>query len=291
MREITCVREERKAWSMTLVALASHFEATSGGLFLHLRSRDALHKVRSVSEGERWDEETLRAFFHYRKPELDDNTIMAPVRAGHRVIGVLALARERPFERGVGREATEALKVVGSWVGCQREIAGQRAECAVAKAALAGIKPKDLAYRILHQVRRFIDYNHGAAIIGIPEDGMGRILARQVAWGKGKSDLVGRTLPIEWKDVPAGKNPAILVPGAGPLWDALCALREEGSPPKQSIMICRLAGRGEDVGLVEVSSSVPGFFIEYDIGVLARYRPYLAWCARSLVQDRGSPHG
>lgn len=294
IKQVAGVREERKVWSLTLDALASHFEATAGAVLLQRRSSGNLYKVKSIGEGGIWRKDTLLAFFHNRKPDLDANTVMAPVRAGNRVVGVLALGRGRGFPMGAGRKATEILKVVGEWTACRRELAVERAGCAIGKAALGHVKPKDVAYRILHQLRRFIDYDHGATVLGSVDEATGRVLARQVAWTKGRSDLVGETVSIGWKDLPPGPDAAILTQTTSSLWDTLDRLREDGSPPKKSVMIGSLTDDGETPGLLEISSSTSDFFLDNDTATLSRFLPYLAWCVRSMKnipESTGGSHG
>lgn len=291
IKQVAGVREHRKVWSLTLGALASHFEATAGAVFLHRRSRGDLHKVKSIGDCEAWQGQTLLDFFHNRKPELALNTIMAPVRVGGQVVGVLALERVGGFRKGVGREATEILKVLGYWAGCRRDLAEHLAECAVGKAILAHVRPKDITYRILHQLRRFMDYDHGSTVLCITGEVTGRVLARQVAWTKGRSDLVGRTVSVRRKDMPPGPDAVILNQATSQLWDSLDGAREDGSPPKRSIMIGCLIDEGERLGLVEVSSRRPGFFLDKDVATLTRFLPYLAWCVRCMRDNPESRGG
>ncbi len=288
LKQVTRVREERKVWSLTLGALASHFEATAGAAFLYRRSHGDLCKVTSFGPGEPWHEDTLLAFFHNRKPDLDANTIMAPVRVGTRVVGVLALGGAKAFRRGAGREATEILKYVGQWTGCRKELAVGRAECAVGKAVLGHVKPKDVIYRVLHQLRRLIAYDHGATVVGALDGGGGRVIARQVAWTRGRSDLVGGTVSIRWEDVPPGPDASILTQSTSSLWDTLGRLREAASPPKESIIIGQLNDNGRRLGLVEISSSTSDFFLDDDTATLSRFLPYLAWCVRCIGDTPGS---
>ncbi len=294
IKQMAGVREERKVWSLTLGALASHLEATAGAVLLHKRSSGDLYKVKSIGEGEIWRRDTLLDFFHNRKPELDANTVMAPVRVGNRVVGVLALGRAGGFRRGVGREATEILKCVGQLTGYRRELGVERAGCAIGKAALGHVKPKDVAYRILHQLRRFIDYDHGASVLGALDEATGCVLARQVAWTKGRSDLVGETVSIGWKDLPPGPDAAVLTQVSSSLWDTLDRLREDRSPPKKSIMIGPLTDDGERLGLIEISSSTSDFFLDNDTAILSRFLPYLTWCVRCMKdvpESTGGSHG
>jgi hypothetical protein len=282
IKQVARVRQDRKIWALTLDALASHYGA-AGTVLLYRKREGDLYKVRSVGKQVRWDEQPLLDFFHNRKPELDATVVMAPVRLGNRVIGVLALARTDPFLRGAGREATEVLKVIGLWMGWRRDLALREAECATGRAILGRVAPKDVAYRILHQLRRFIDYNHGASVLGFAGEGSARVLARQIAWMEGRSDMVGKAVEIRWSSIPKGPGGSILREGVSPLWNELERVKEAEAPPKKSIMIVRLADDDGDVGLVDVSSTIPVFFLDNDLEVLSRFLPYLTWCVRRMA--------
>lgn len=285
LKETGGVREERKIWSMALVAIATRFGADSGAVYLYRRGRDDLYKVRSLKGVEVWDGETVRAFFHNRKPELSANIVMAPVRAGRDVVGVLVLGGGTSFEAGVGKEATEMLKTVGSWVGLRRDLARLQAECAAGVAAMRGVAPKDVAYKILHYLRRFIDYNHGATVIGITGDREGSVLARQIAWSKGKSELVGRAFRIDWEQVPFDGGPFMMACRGAPALESVCSLREDGSPAKESAIVGPLQIAGARLGIVEISSSTPDFFRQKDVATLGGFLPCLAWCVGAFSRQ------
>jgi len=294
MKQTARVRQDRKVWGLSLDALASHYDASAGTVLLYRRREGDLCKVRSVGEPEPWNDRLLLDFFHNRKPELATTVIMAPVREGDRVVGVLALRRDDPFRKGAGREMTEVLKVLGRWIGCRRDLVIRNAECATGNAILGHVGPRDVVYRVLHQFRRFMDYDHGSTVLGFTEEGTARVLARQVAWTGGKSSVVGRTIAVSPGDVPPGPGGSILTEGSSPLWNTLDGVREEGAPPKGSIMIGPLADDDGEVGLVEVSSTTASFFMDNDLDTLSRFLPYLAWCVRRLrgaPENTGGSHG
>ena len=156
------------------------------------------------------------------------------------------------------------------------------------------MKPKDVAYRMLHQLRRFIYYDHGATVLGALDEATGRVLARQVAWTKGRSDLVGEPVSIGWEDLPPGPDAAVLTQATSSLWVMLERLREDRSPPKKSIMIGSLTDDGERLGLIEISSSAADFFLDNDTATLSKFLPYLTWCLRcmkNIPESAGGSHG
>jgi hypothetical protein len=285
-KEIPAVRHERKAFALALEGLASLFDSTSGTLFLYRRARAALYKVRSLGGEESWDMDTVMRFFLNEKPELPPDTIMAPVRVGKQVVGVVALLRPPGFEPGAGKVATEILRIVGGLLGSRRHVALVEAESAIAGALLRRVRPKDVVYRIFHALRRFIDYDHGATLLARAGDDKAHIAARQTAWGGGKSDIVGETVDIPWQALPAGVE-TFAIPGPpAPLGMALAQVREDGSPPKRSVMVGALGEGGAHAGCVEVSSTQADFFVDKDIGILTRFLPYLWWCLSKTDEDR-----
>jgi hypothetical protein len=147
------------------------------------------------------------------------------------------------------------------------------------------VAPKDIVYRVLHQLRRFIAYDHGASVLGYSQEGGARVLARQVAWTGGRSDVVGNRVDIAPGDLPPGQDVSILTDEASSAWHALDGVREEGSPPKRSIMAGRLVDRDGEIGLVEISTTVPAFFLDNDVAALSRFLPYLAWCMRRMTDN------
>jgi hypothetical protein len=277
-KQIPDVREERKAFALILDGLASLCDCTRGTLFLHRRRSDTLYKVRSLKDAETWDMKTVIEFYRNEKPELREDTIMAPVRAGEDVVGVVALARDGGFKRGAGKIATEILRIAGKMLGSRRHVALLETESAMAGAVLRGVAPKDVTYRIFHVLRRFIDYNHGATLLERVDDNTCRVVARQVAWTEGKSDIVGGTCPFPWQELfPESQG---LVPSRDVVMTdyAFTHVREEGSPARLSVMVGPLVHLGHLIGCVEVSSTRANFFVDKDTLILSRFLPYLCWC-------------
>jgi hypothetical protein len=155
---------------------------------------------------------------------------------------------------------------------------------------MGGLGPKDLTYRILHQLRRFIGYDHGATLIAKADETAGRVVVRQVAWTKGKSTLVGTEVPFVWNRLPDGFPTIVTSSDPTPVWETLVAIREDASPPKRSILAASLERAGETVGCVEVSSKKSDFFLDKDTEVLRRFTAYLSWCLNHLHTNPGGQH-
>jgi hypothetical protein len=288
LKAVSGAREDRKVFALVLQGLAGLYACEAGTIFTCRRATGELHKVTSLKAGETWDMKTVISFFINEKPFLPADTIMAPVRSGPEVIGVVALRKSAGFERGAGKTATEILKLVGGVLSVRREIAVSAADSSIARAALGDVSPKDVVYRALHQLRRFIDHSHGATVIAKSDNRTGTVVARQVAWTKGKSRIVGARLPIVWQGLSAGFVEVVSSSAHTSVWEALASVREDGSPPKRSMLVAPLRAGGDTIGCIELASTQADFFLDKDKAVLSRFLPYLSWC---LTQIHSKPGG
>jgi GAF domain-containing protein len=287
IREIARIREQRKVFALALRSLGALLECSRGALFLYKRSTGKLYKVTSLSEHESWNMETLTAFFRNERPDLDLNVVMAPVRVGPTVVGVATLMKEGPIEPGAGKVATEILGIVGVMLACRREMAVSMSESGTSRAVLRGVGPKDVAYRVFHVLRRFIDYDHGATLIGRLDQYRGRVVARQVAWTKGKSEIVGKVLSFTWGSLAKEFSMIDDRDEQSELYQAVAAASEEASPPKLSAIVVPLYDGPHLLGCLEVSSSRRDFFVDRDAQLLSRFVPHILWCLRGLTTENG----
>jgi hypothetical protein len=290
LKELATVHEERKALSIILKTTASVLGCECGTIFLHRRAKAGLHKVKSLRGAETWDIGVVESFYRNEKPGLPADVVMAPLRVGKHVVGVLALRKAGEFERGAGRVATEILKTAGSVLGWRKEIAYGTAENSVAQAALRGVAAKDIVYRVFHQLRRFIDYDHGGTLLEQTAEGSGRIVARQIAWTEGKSGIVGRHVAIPWSDIRVA-SPTITTAADRPdLWPSIVSMSEETAPPKRSALIGLVRCEAAVCGLIEVSSRRPDFFVDSDAEIFARFIPYVSWALSELRTQPGGKY-
>jgi hypothetical protein len=274
-------KEERKILSLTLRGLASLFGCPRGAIYLYDRAGNTLRKACGIDAEGTWDLATVRSFYFNEKPALPPCLIMAPVRAGDSVIGVLALEADAPIRAGAGRTATAVLSLLGEALARRREIAMLEAETSIARAALRGGRPADVIYRILHEIRRTVDYDHGASVLRREGDGA-RVVARQVAWSKGRSDIVGRRYPLAWDGL--GLKVEGLTRAGGEVWAQISEVREASSPTKRSILLGPVADGSGAIGCVELSATRADFFVDMDAAILTRFLPYIRWC---LIETAG----
>jgi hypothetical protein len=291
VKEAARAADWRKAFILLLRGMLALFDCDAGAVFLYRRSKDCLYKAKAVGDAA-WDTGILLSFYRNLKPALPADTIMAPVRRGNEVIGVMVLRRQGEFPRGAGRIATEALKIVGGVLAERRRTALAYAENGISGAILRGLPWKDVTYRVFHQLRRFIDYDHSATLWLRTGEREGTVVARQVAWTKGKSRNVGLTAGLPWEAIGELSSPAVLGESGSvngrQAWEPLRSHVEDGAPPKRSALVGRLTAGEALAGCVEIAGSRPNFFLDKDITVLSRFLPHLSWC---LAQSHANPGG
>ena len=289
---------DRKVLCLLLDETASFLSANRGAIFVYSRRSNSLIKVRSLPPGELWDQATLLSFFRNEKPVLPREIIMAPVRAGREIIGVLALEKEGGFAPGAGKIVTEMLKISGIVMGERRRRRALEIAWGAGEALARGLRKKDVIYRILHGARRLIDYDHSATVFARVAGSAAEIVAQQVAWAAGKGFLVGKRIGLDWCDLPADISPVgrgyerneCAQPDTGRLWESIRTVKEDAAPDKQSALLVPLTGlrRGAlggpltgsrgNVGLLEIASGRPAFFRSSDLEAARILAPYLVTC-------------
>ena len=296
-RAVPEIRETRKVFGLELALVGSLLGAASGTLYVLRRGTGQLYKVKSFAAGggtadrslaqgdpaqasgtEPWDMALVTKFFRNEKPHLEAGVVMAPVRVGTEVVGVLALARRDGFASGAGKTATEILRIVGGLLADRRRAAVLEAEASVGRAIARGVARRDVIYRILHQLRRFLDYDHGATVVECLDHATGRVAARQVAWRQGKSDVVGRTFGLPWDEFQSQGAASVEHGSLAGVRDALSGIAEAGAPSKGSMIVIRIAVDSRVLGCLEIASQRPGFFGDRDLAIATQFLTYLSWC-------------
>ncbi len=280
-KQVLEVRYERKAFSLILRWLTQTFKCHASAAFIYKRSEGRLYKACGVGEYD-WGGGALLEFFYNRRPQLPSEVVMAPLRRGRQVIGVTALAGYDGFPRGVGKAATEALSFLGRMLGLKWEERVALAFFRSVEAMMRGRSAKDICYLVMHELRRFIDYDHGSSLIVRENSHTGRIVTRQVAWQSGKSDIVGKAIEIDWEDLGTGRI-ACFEDCRGQLFEDA---REKSSPPVRSCLLAPLLrwihGKPHAIGLFSIASKQANFFLDNDRKVLEKFIPVLTLCALKL---------
>lgn len=270
--------EESTLLRLVLRSIHTCFDCDASAIFLWKRSKSTLTKICGIGEHD-WDIETLVAFFHNKKPELPHQIVMAPLRRGEVVVGVLGLVKNRGFERGVGKIATEFLKITGCLFSIAAESRAQWMGFRLNQAICNGVNPKDVIYRIMHDLRKLIDYDHGATLVLRESPFSGRVVARQVGWKKGKSEIVGKVIDIDWSDCFRGVR---LIAQDDRHIGFVRHLSEESAPLKKQSIIGFIWDVDEPIGLLEIGSSRFDFFVDNDLKIVERFLPIVNLCVKAM---------
>ncbi len=281
LRESSRTREDRKLFALLMRRIQKEYACESLAVFLNKRATGRLYKFKAIGKRYAWDETKIFEFFLNRKPEIEERIVMAPVRIGPVVVGVMAMRAEKPFARGVGKALTSLLHDFGAILEWRRKRGVIESQLRVVEAVLKPIPPKDIIYRILHTMRRFIDYDHSATLLEIVSARTVSVVARQVAWTKGKSRLIGRNYDLDLDMIGLEKGAILSQDRIKNLGFDL--ISETGAPPRGSSIVILVRGRNRR-GLLEVSSTRENFFLEADLSIIARFQPYLGWCLDRLVR-------
>jgi len=197
---------------------------------------------------------------------------------------VLALWRGDGFEKGVGKIATEFLRIFGCLLGSAFQSRISNMCLRLNQALSSSVSPKDIIYRAMHDLRRLIDYDHGATLLLRSGANSGYVFARQVAWKKGKSNIVGKTIDIDWE---AFASRSVRLVRDDPIMVLLKDLGEDDAPARKSSIVAFIFDGCQPIGLFEIGSSRFDFFVDNDLMIVERFFPIVDACAKSIKKDQG----
>ncbi len=154
------------------------------------------------------------------------------------------------------------------------------------------LRPKDLAYQILHGLRSLTEYDHSAAVLTCdPDMQYLELVAEKIAWRKGKSRRVGLKLPLDddlrrliRRDCVYGFDREDITWRA---WNDADAIRlaelldynlSQSFDPRDDVegtMLCAPLVTNEGVlGVLRVSGTLPGRRSGYEAGLVGEFIPH-----------------
>ena len=237
-----------------------------------------------------WDTELLTRALQRKKAEIPDNLLVATIQRRGRAWGLLALQRERDFERW-------QLQVIHKVAACLAELVVHidREHIAEVRARvdhkiMDRLRPKDLSYQILDSLRLLTRYDHSAALF--VADGSLRLVAEQIAWRKDRSWRIGEELAVT-PDIKA-----LLEAGHvhgfdrdGETWHdwtghdgaALATLLDYNAAPvppdfeREEAMLCvPLVTRDGVLGALKIAGRHAGALGPYEADLVSRFRPQVS---------------
>jgi GAF domain-containing protein len=239
--------------------------------------------------------ETLLAFIDNRRPRIPPEYLLAPIRLGRRPIGVLAINRETPpFRGGSGRFLARLARALSDELLRREEDHLHAAFEREARKTLEGARPKDLLYRLLHDLRARLRYDHGARVLRLGRTRL-TVVAEQVAHRAGVGRSIGRSVPLDDALRRFLEKPATRALAAGARRRgraaALAALREPEAPEARLLVLRSLHHGKKPAGLLEVAASggSPDAIDEWDRRVIETLAPlFAAALARSKPGERAA---
>ncbi len=283
------IGDRSKTLRATLDFALDLHDAGSGWILMRSGRGDTLIPVAARGRAA-LDNETLAqatAFVAQRRPSLPPTVIFAPLALGGRTVGVIALRRERPFARGDGRFLTRIAHRLGAELDRREE---QRVIAVLERISakiVQELRPNDLVYQLLHGLRALLRYNHSSALF-MPSEVPDTLVLRaeQIAWTKGKSVEIGRTVALDGllrglggRD--GGSVQALARGGEGwhgvQPWGTLAArfaASTDNGPPERSMLLLPLPYKGRILGVLKVSSADDGVFGEREQRLAARLLPF-----------------
>jgi signal transduction histidine kinase len=263
------IEDPVKLQKTALRLAAEAFGAASGVVVLRHPVTGALRTI-PWGGARAWEERRLGAFLDLERPRLRDDDIMAPIVAGGRALGLMALrSRQGPFAAGDGRFLTALCRDLGRELALREERRIHRVVDQIRDRTVRELKPKDLFYQVLHGLRSLTRYDHSSALLIAEEDGARLVLhAEQIAWAKRRSDRIGRRIKVP----PAlrahlRRASAVRVVTPGPERfeeDGLARLLRwggrRGEPAEGTILWAPLLHEGDLLGVLKIAAVAPGAF-------------------------------
>jgi len=245
------------------------------------------------------DLDAVRAFAAHSEPELPPDLLLAPLRVHGRLTAVVGAGKtEGSFPRGSGHELNSLCGLLATELMSREERRVDEVLLRIKEEILRELRPRDLAYQILHGLRELVDYDHSSTLLIYDRAaGVLRVEAEQIAWAKAKSRSIDHELKVSpelaedlrlrgerivsrqrGKVDPAA---AVILDPTGELAEILSYAAAEGAPAPTSTLCAPLVDRGELLGALRVAAQRRSPFNRWDAKVVSRFLP----AAINAIQD------
>lgn len=191
-------RDVERALKVAMRATAAFFAAPAACIATVTPGSRAARLLVSDQHGREWDLGMLAAFTRGEHHPAPSGLMLATIRRRGRAWGVLAVRHATGLPSSRERDALNRVVTVVNT--CVAHIERERmldVRARIDRKVLVQIRPQDLFYQILDGLRSLTEYDHSATLyIGDESDQHFEIVAEQIAWRKGKSERIGRRLPM-----------------------------------------------------------------------------------------------
>ena len=287
--DLRAVREVRNAIKVCLRRTCEHFAVEDGCVAVITPDSSRVELMSVIPRGGKWDLSILAEFIRQSRPKIPPDIIMAPVYRRGRLWAALALRAQQPFDipssylrlRRVAKVLSESIELL-DW---KRNV---EVRSQIDRKMLEQLGSQDLFYQILHGLRSLIQYDHSSAIlICNPRENTLELVAEQIAWCKGKSQLIGRKLPLDDHILALLQRDAVYGFNRRDVgWQELSGRRSSRlaelldyntSDARESCMLCApLTTREGVLGVLKLAACHQDFFNEYDADLVQRFTPLAA---------------
>lgn len=287
------LKEAREAPKVLRSALRAGMEllTAAGGCVAVLGSgKPEVELTFSVPRHADWDRAFLTAFIRGGENPIPADLALGRLRRHGRMWGVIAIRSRGEHFNWDQREALSALAGLASesLARIDRErIREVRAR--IDYKIMEQLRPKDLFYQVLHGLHSLTQYDHSASLlIYEPSAASLEVVAETITWRKGKSDKIGRKLPLH------GSMLKLLLPGGvygfnrrEKAWEewtgsqaaGLTELLDAESPTDsaeqpRSVLCAPLATRDRVLGVLRIAGRQPGSFGPYEAELVGEFLPH-----------------
>ncbi len=221
-----------------------------------------------------------------RKSLGDPHILFTAVDVAGRPAAVLAFIRQgRRFGRQDAGFAADAAEILGHHLEERDRERAQEIRERIVRKVLLQLRPADILYQVLHGLKRLIHYDHSASVQTVgPSRGSLVIRAETIAWTKGKSPRIGRTIhldadALEWisrLDCCVVVDPAAAKEGDPATMLGDLARISGEAPTPRSMIVAALRRDREIVGVLAVRARDPGAFVPVDLATIDSFLEILS---------------
>jgi signal transduction histidine kinase len=281
-------RDADKALRSALRLAMDFFGAAEGCLAALPAHGDAVEILFDVSQKKGWPEDLVTRFIRGEKITMPPDLMIARIRRRGRKWGALVLRHAGADFQWEQRRALSRVTALTGEIVERIDLERMReVRARIDRKIMEKIRPQDLFYQILDGLRSLTGYDHSASVLICNDDADTlEIVAEQIAWRKGKSRSVGRTLPmspavrellgqevvygfqrfdrgwVELDDRPADELAALVDDDAA-----------DDEPREGAILCAPLVSRDGPLGLLRVASRDRGALGRYEAELVSRFLP------------------
>ena len=144
------VREDQKAFTLSLRRTCEHFKVNDGCIAVLTPDGSRAEIISVIPRGGQWDLDRLAAFLRKQRISISRNILMAPVNRRGRLWAVLALRAQREFQWHTDLDALRRIaKLISESIELMDWQRTTEVRSRIDRQVLEKMRPQDLFYQIL----------------------------------------------------------------------------------------------------------------------------------------------